>query len=273
MEERKQGEVIQEGSDSSEEEKQEIVPLKDDPVELQKLSQQSWDKFYKHNQDKFFKNRNYLSFAFEVIDQRVAEAISQDQKVSLWEVGSGTGNTVIPLHEKYKAQMSFFACDFSPNAIKLLNDLAICERAFVKDMVFCESDIAEIPSSHIDFTSMIFFLSAVHPDEQVQVMKKIALKMKAGGHILFRDYAAYDLAMMRFINKNKGILELDKMVFKRGDQTLACFFEIEKLEAIMTMAGFECIKSEYCTVQSKNIKRDLVMRRVFLNAIFRKKSD
>lgn len=165
--------------------------------------------------------------------------------------------------------MIFYACDFSPNAIKLLSQLAICEQAFVKDMV-ADPLIPQVPDSLIDFTTMIFFLSAIHPSEHLQVMQKIALKMKIGGHILFRDYGAYDLAMMRFINKRKGILDIDYMVFKRGDNTLACFFDIERLKEVMEGAGFECVKSEYCTVQSKNMKKELVMRRIFLNAIFRK---
>ena len=61
------------------------------------------------------------------------------------------------------------------------------------------------------------------------MIKKIATRMKQGGHVLFRDYGAYDLAMMRFIKKKKGIIDLERMVFQRGDKTLACFFTIEKL--------------------------------------------
>ena len=165
--------------------------------------------------------------------------------------------------------MSLYSCDFSPNAIHLLDNLKICKAAFVKDMV-SDSEISEIPDNHIDFTTMIFFLSAIHPDEHFQVLTKIAQKMKSGGCVLFRDYGAYDLAMLRFINKRKGILDLEKMLFKRGDNTLACFFEDEPFTALMIKCGFEKVKTEYCTVQSKNVKRGLVMRRVFLNAIFRK---
>ncbi len=108
--------------------------------------------------------------------------------------------------------------------------------------------IDEISDDYLDFTTMIFFLSAVHPQEHEQVIRKIADKMSAGGCILFRDYGAYDLAMLRFIRKGKGIIDLDQMVFKRGDQTIACFFEIEKLTPLMEKCGFECLKSEYCTV-------------------------
>lgn len=70
-------------------------------------------------------------------------------------------------------------------------------------------EIKEIPPSHIDFITMIFFLSAIHPAEHEQVIKKLARCLKVGGSILFRDYGAYDLAMLRFINKGKGILDID----------------------------------------------------------------
>jgi methyltransferase-like protein 6 len=163
--------------------------------------------------------------------------------------------------------MLFYACDFSPNAIKLLDSLGVCEKAFVKDLV-ADLEISEFPNSHIDFITMIFFLSAIHPLEQEQVIRKLALKLKPNGCILFRDYGAYDLAMLRFIKKKKGIIDLESMLFRRGDNTLACFFEMETLNPLMEKCGFKCVKHEYCTVQTKNLKREIVMRRVFLNAIY-----
>jgi hypothetical protein len=74
--------------------------------------------------------------------------------------------------------------------------------------------------------------------------------------------------MLRFIKKKKGIIDLESMLFRRGDNTLACFFEIEILNALIEKCGFKCLKHEYCTVQTKNLKRGIVMRRVFLNAIY-----
>ena len=126
-------------------------------------------------------------------------------------MGSGTGNTILPLYERFKESMDFYACDFSPNAIDLLNKQGICKRAFTKDLV--KEEIEEVEANSLDFVTMIFMLSAIHPDEQQKVIKKLALKLKQGGHILFRDYGAYDLAMMRFIRKKKGLVDLGRMVF------------------------------------------------------------
>ena len=74
---------------------------------------------------------------------------------------------------------------------------------------------------------MIFCLSAIHPNDHQNVINKLSNLVSVGGHILFRDYGAYDLAMMRFINKHKGIIDVNNMLFKRGDNTMACFFTAE----------------------------------------------
>ena len=107
--------------------------------------------------------------------------------------------------------MNFFACNFSPNAVELLIKQDICELAFVKDLV--REPIDEIENEKLEIITVIFMLSAIHPNEHVSVMQKLASKTKVGGHILSRDYGAYDLAIMRFINKKKGIIDLDKMIF------------------------------------------------------------
>lgn len=51
---------------------------------------------------------------------------------------------------------------------------------------------------------------------------------------------------------------------------MACFFTEEQLTDLMKESGMEKISSEYCTVESKNVKRELVMRRVFINGKYRK---
>ncbi len=81
--------------------------------------------FYKNNKDKFFKARNYLTFAFDLINSKIEQNRS-GEKLKLFEVGCGSGSTIMPLHERYKEQMTFFACDFSPNAVDLLTKQDIC---------------------------------------------------------------------------------------------------------------------------------------------------
>jgi len=83
-------------------------------------------------------------------------------------VGSGTGSTLLPLKEKYQSKMNIYACDFSPSAIELLKEQKICELAFVKNVEL--DPIPEIEPQSLDLITMIFFLSAIHPDAQDKVI-------------------------------------------------------------------------------------------------------
>lgn len=69
----------------------------------------------------------------------------------------------------------------------------------MKDLV--KEEINEVEPGSLDFITMIFFLSAVHPADHAKVVQKLAKLLKKGGYMMFRDYGAYDLAMMRFVNK------------------------------------------------------------------------
>ena len=108
-----------------------------------------------------------MTFTFELINSKIKNNKSGD-KLNLFEVGCGTGSTIMPLHEKYIDQMNFFACDFSPNAVELLIKQDICELAFVKDLV--REPIDEIENEKLDIITVIFMLSAIHPNEHVSVM-------------------------------------------------------------------------------------------------------
>mmetsp|Transcript_3857 Transcript_3857/g.4710 ORF Transcript_3857/g.4710 Transcript_3857/m.4710 type:complete len:121 (-) Transcript_3857:45-407(-) len=117
---------------------------------------------------------------------------------------------------------------------------------------------------------MIFFLSAVHPDFFSQAIEKAKSLLKISGesYILFRDYGAYDLAMLRFLKKKKKSLLPDTFLFERGDKTLAYFFTQEELRELFTSHGFSVVSMDYCTIEIKNRKKNLTMRRVFINAVF-----
>ena len=64
---------------------------------------------------------------------------------------------------------------------------------------FVKDDVTEVPETSLDFITMIFFLSAVHPDYFTHTIEKAKKLLKSGGCILFRDYGAYDCAMIRFL--------------------------------------------------------------------------
>ena len=50
----------------------------------------------------------------------------------------------------------------------------------------------------VDIISMIFVLSAIHPDKFSDVVNNLHRCLRPGGMVLVRDYGLYDMAMLRF---------------------------------------------------------------------------
>ena len=55
----------------------------------------------------------------------------------------------------------------------------------------------------MDVASLIFVLSAIHPDNHVETFLNVASVLKTGGVLIFRDYGLYDMAQIRFGKGNK----------------------------------------------------------------------
>lgn len=60
-----------------------------------------------------------------------------------------------------------------------------------------------VPAGSVDVASLIFVLSAIHPERFVGVLKNIAEVLKPGGFLIFRDYGLHDMAQIRFGRGNK----------------------------------------------------------------------
>lgn len=69
-----------------------------------------WDKFYRQNADRFYKDRHYLDREFP--------ELAHGPHVLL-EVGCGAGNTAFPALEA-NPELMVHACDFSPIAISIV---------------------------------------------------------------------------------------------------------------------------------------------------------
>ena len=73
--------------------------------------------------------------------------------------------------------------------------IKICTKIFKK----LQDDISlELGNESVDLVSMIFVLSAIHPDKMKGVFQNLSTCMKPGSLLLFRDYAINDMAMIRF---------------------------------------------------------------------------
>lgn len=152
------------------------------------------------------------------------------------EVGCGVGNVVFPiLATNNDPDLMVYCCDFSPVAVQLVKENVDYERrchAFVCD-ISEESSPVPFPDSSIDIITLIFVLSAIHPDKMQGVIDRLARFLKPGGTILFRDYGRYDMAQLRF---KKGRC-LSENFYVRGDGTRAYFFTQDELRTMMTKAG------------------------------------
>jgi methyltransferase-like protein 6 len=132
----------------------------------------------------------------------------------------------------------------------------------------------------VDAAMMIFVLSAVPPGAATaRFLRAVRDALRPGARVFFRDYARYDLPMLRF---RAGLLESapggasrsreEESTFARGDGTLATFRSKEEVVEMFKNAGFEKVEGSeavrYCCVRNTNRKKGVEMRRVFIHGEF-----
>jgi methyltransferase-like protein 6 len=244
-----------------------------------KNAQKYWDQFYKRNTNNFFKDRHWTLREFN---------INPNETTKLFEVGCGVGNFLFPLLNELP-NLFIYACDFSSTAIELVRQNPNYDEKRIQSFVCDLTDETEIPieDNSIDFCSMIFVLSAIHPDKMSCVLKKIhkvrilkkkqskhslLLKfkvLKTDGYLLFRDYGLYDHAMFRFARQRQH--KLSDNFYVRQDGTRAYFFSLEYLTNLLNECQFKIDELSYVLKETVNIKEDICVPRVFIQGKFQKK--
>jgi methyltransferase-like protein 6 len=231
----------------------------------------NWDQFYTRHRTHFFKDRHYMEDEYPDLEN----ARVGGERRTLLEAGCGVGNTVLPLLDSLPS-VHFFATDFSPKAIQLLNATQVGptakERlhAFVSDM--SSENAMEVWQRHIlssepdgvDIVMMIFSLSAVPPERHAQAMDNISKVMKVGGRLLFRDYARCDHTQLKFSTNNR----LEENFYVRQDGTLTYFFDQGALVELFEMHGFKAIESKHIERVIENRSTKETMRRIWIQATF-----
>lgn len=219
-----------------------------------------WDNFYKRHQDRFFKDRHYL-------DKEWGQYFCGAGEKVVLEIGCGAGNTIFPLVATYP-DIFVHACDFSPRAVDLVKmhkDFTETRvNAFVCDLT-AEDLSKQICPASVDIVTMIFVLSAVSPEKMSQVLQNIKKVLKPNGFVLFRDYAAGDLAQERLASKDQKISE---NFYVRGDGTRAFYFSEEFLGNLVKENGFDTKEHSLCCKQVENRSREIVMNRRWVQAVF-----
>ncbi|KAG9276233.1 methyltransferase-like protein 6 [Astyanax mexicanus] len=247
--------------------------LENDPVlvsdfKQQKLeldAQKNWDLFYKRNSTNFFKDRHWTTREFQELK---ACREFETQKLVMLEAGCGVGNCIFPLLEE-DLNIFIYACDFSPRAVEFVkqNSLYCPERCLAFQCDLTKDDLlATVPEESLDVATLIFVLSAIHPDKMQKALENIYKILKPGGIVLFRDYGLYDHAMLRFKSGSK----LGENFYVRQDGTRSFFFSREHLASLFHQAGFQTLVNEYVLRETVNKKEGLCVPRVFLQSKFRK---
>ncbi|RZC42775.1 Methyltransf 12 domain containing protein [Asbolus verrucosus] len=226
---------------------------------LEKDARKYWDLFYKRNETRFFKDRHWTTREFtELVEKKSTE------KRTLLEIGCGVGNFIFPLIEE---GLDFFiiACDLSSKAIEIVQKSKLYDdkhmRAFQVDIT-TEEILSQVEINSVDVATLIFVLSAVHPDKFISTLKTINKLLKPGGIVLFRDYGLYDMAQLRF----KAGHKISENFYMRQDGTRSYYFSVEFLSNIFKEAGFEIAENTYIHRRTINKKENIDVPRVFIQA-------
>ena len=120
----------------------------------------------------------------------------------------------------------------------------------------CKADVALI----------MFTLSAVLPEAMLQMLRNAWCGLRPGGVLCIRDHGLYDMVQLRI----PGEQCIGRNLYRRGDGTLAYFYEPEELAAMAVRVGFEVVECEYVCVHNKNRKTGQLLKRVFVHGVFRR---
>lgn len=204
-----------------------------------------------------------------VSDLRQGEQwFGQNSTFRVLEIGCGTGSTVYPILEvNTDPGLMVYCCDLSKTAVNLVKEHKEFSQqrcySFVCDVTKDWSD-APFQQNSLDVVTLIFVLSAIHPDKMAAVATNIFKFLKPGGQVFFRDYGRYDMAQLRF---KKGRCIQDNF-YVRGDGTRCYFFTQEDVKDVFTSAGFTQTQNIVDRRLQVNRGKKLKMYRVWMQAKF-----
>lgn len=239
--------------------------------QAQKLEQDArkhWDLFYKRNETRFFKDRHWTTREFEELLADEGGSENPAMKTML-EIGCGVGNLVFPLIEDGHRDYFIYACDLSPRAVEMVQQHNLYDETYMKAFpcdITTDEVFRTISEGSLDIATLIFVLSAIHPDKFRAVVGNIFRLMKPGGMVLFRDYGRYDMAQLRFKPGHK----IGENFYMRQDGTRSYYFAEDEIGDLFRAEGFEVVVNSYIHRRTINPKEGIDVPRIFVQSKFRK---
>lgn len=232
--------------------------------QLEKDAKKHWDLFYKRNDTRFFKDRHWTTREFSEL---LGVGSLEDPKVLL-EVGCGVGNFVYPLVEDGLKFKRIFACDLSPRAVDLMKAHASYDPETMK--IFQADVTAEDCFADVNFpvnaATLIFVLSAIHPEKFRRVVENMYNILDNKGIVLLRDYGRYDMAQLRFKPGHK----ISENFYMRQDGTRSYYFTTEEVAELFESVGFNTLTCDYVKRRTVNVKENIDVERIFIQGKFEK---
>lgn len=265
----------------------------------------NWDRFYKRNGNRFFKSRYWARKEFQELfqpasgdyrcllevgcgcgdfilpflskdgpnDQSSDESHDTARPTGAKQTPQAFDSTRLTISEDF----AILCCDISETAIELLKSQP-AYRASTRKLDAFVADVSSTDGLHevkkrldgrlVDVVTLIYVLSAMDLDAMKRTVDNINQILKPGGLVLFRDYAIYDQAMLRFKPESK----IADQFYSRQDGTRAYFFTKDSLVDLFG-DRFLCQSIDYIKRVTLNRASQANYCRVFLQSKLIKKPD
>ena len=250
----------------------------------------AWNKFYTSHGSRFFNDRHYLPKAFPK-EFGTSQSTSRDK--TLVEIGCGPGALLLPLMEDTTSHeanenpwKTFHGIDLSSVAIDLLtkdsrftsynqsvngasNSGAMSDKGGAFGHVCnISQSLPEACTGVADVTSLLFCLSAVDPDQMHNAAKNVALSLRPGGIIVFRDYGLYDEAQLKLGTSIRK--QLKDGFYQKHDGTKCYYFTLDMVRDLFETAGLKVLELKYLRRAYTNKSTGERRRRVWVQGRFQK---
>lgn len=199
-------------------------------------------------------------------------SIGTDQVVL--DVGCGHGAGLWPVL-RANPRLFGLAFDFSARAVALAQAHPECvpdrARVFRADIADWDSFGEQLPEGGVQFALALWTLSALDGARQTLAAGNIARTLMPVGLLCVRDYAQGDMREQRFEMRGALVEKADAgNVFRRGDGTIAAFFSVDGLCAVMERAGLVRVRAEVVEREVRNRASGEVMHRRWIHAVFQR---